>query len=424
MLFRSRQYRDDQACNDAFNVVGCEERFAEDRTILGAEQREWLLQTLEESTATWHVLANQLPIAPIDFKKGGKEGFRMEQWDGYVVDQQAVLQVFAESVENPVVITGDFHSHWASELPADPTDTDSEVVGVEFVGTSISSSGNGKRMDTNGRHVIEENENVYYNNDRRGYVRCTVNPDQWVAEHKVLPYVTAPGASIRTDAQFEVEAGNPGLVTPPTTLRPQSVAVRNGKTSTVELTARWLDAGLSGGHCTLTLSDPSVATITDATGRETFGLSNVAISDDGGSVTVQFADVDEAVQSIDGGIDVPIASMEVRGLNPGTTDLTVTVGRLDDEDGNSLPAHTRTGVVAVGPPATGGSGSGRAPSDPDADGLYEDVNGNGRLDYDDVVTLFDEFESDSVQLNGSAYDFNRNGTLDYDDIVTLAKEIN
>jgi hypothetical protein len=32
-----------------------------------------------------------------------------------------------------------------------------------------------------GRHVIEENENVYYNNDRRVYVRCTVKPDQWVA---------------------------------------------------------------------------------------------------------------------------------------------------------------------------------------------------------------------------------------------------
>jgi PKD repeat protein len=68
--------------------------------------------------------------------------------------------------------------------------------------------------------------------------------------------------------------------------------------------------------------------------------------------------------------------------------------------------------------------AGSAPTDPDRDSLYEDVNGNGRIDYDDIVTLFEEFEGDSVQLHTKAYDFNQNGRLDYDDIVTLYEQVN
>jgi PKD repeat protein len=30
------------------------------------------------------------------------------------------------------------------------------------------------------------------------------------------------------------------------------------------------------------------------------------------------------------------------------------------------------------------------PTDPDGDGVFEDVNGNGQLDFDDIVELFQE----------------------------------
>jgi hypothetical protein len=45
------------------------------------------------------------------------------------------------------------------------------------------------------------------------------------------------------------------------------------------------------------------------------------------------------------------------------------------------PDGTADPVVAV-PPETG------LPTDPDGDGLYGDVNGNGRIDFADVVWLF------------------------------------
>jgi len=217
----TRLYRSDQACGDAFNIDECAARFNEDRTLLGDEQESWLVDNLDASEATWDVLANQLPFASMDFLRGSEDGYRMDQWDGYVADQRTVKQAFEDHADNAVVVTGDFHSNWASEIRSaesaedddDSDDADAESVGVEFVGTSISAGGdgaefddfNGEREGVLGKHVVRENENVKYNNDRRGYTRCTVTPDRWTTEFRVVDYVTERGAPIRTAATFIVE---------------------------------------------------------------------------------------------------------------------------------------------------------------------------------------------------------------------------
>lgn len=212
----TRLYRSDQACGDAFNIDECQERFNEDRTILGDRQETWLVNNLESSSATWDVLANQLPFAKMDFLRGPEDGYRMDQWDGYVADQRTVKNAFEDHVDNPVVVTGDFHSNWANTIKSA---RDSSTIGTEFVGTSISSGGDGSEFDdfngdeegVFGKRVIRENENVKYNNNRRGYVRCTLTPEQWQTDFRVVDYVTRRGAPARIDEQFLVEAGTPGL---------------------------------------------------------------------------------------------------------------------------------------------------------------------------------------------------------------------
>jgi glucose/arabinose dehydrogenase len=64
-----------------------------------------------------------------------------------------------------------------------------------------------------------------------------------------------------------------------------------------------------------------------------------------------------------------------------------------------------------------------SPTDPDGDGRCEDVNGNDRLDFGDVVALFQQFQSDPVRDTPDAFDFNDNGRLDFDDIVTLFRTV-
>ncbi len=57
--------------------------------------------------------------------------------------------------------------------------------------------------------------------------------------------------------------------------------------------------------------------------------------------------------------------------------------------------------------------------DLNGDGLAEDIDGNGRLDFDDVVKLFKNVNSQVVTGNYSDFDFNHNGFMDMDDIVQL-----
>ncbi|MFB6196040.1 MAG: alkaline phosphatase PhoX [Haloplanus sp.] len=206
---------------------------------------------------------------------------------------------------------------------------------------------------------------------------------------------------------------------PPVSVDVESIAVGYGRTGTATLTASSLPSGFSGARVTVSVSNPDVATITGVSFDDALGLTERSMSDDGSSVTLQFADTQGNVQA--GGTNVELASLTLRGVSTGTTDLNVEVHQMDDEAGNAIDAEARMGVFVTGPPTVAG---GAAPTDPDGDGLYEDLNGNGRLDYEDIEVLFSNFDADSVTMNKAAYDFNENGQLDFDDIVDLYEEVN
>jgi PKD repeat protein len=61
--------------------------------------------------------------------------------------------------------------------------------------------------------------------------------------------------------------------------------------------------------------------------------------------------------------------------------------------------------------------------DLDEDGLYEDLNNNGRLDYADISILFENMAWLVEDERGLLFDFNHNGKLDYADIVVLFEMI-
>jgi hypothetical protein len=56
------------------------------------------------------------------------------------------------------------------------------------------------------------------------------------------------------------------------------------------------------------------------------------------------------------------------------------------------------------------------PQDLDGDGLYEDVNGNGEVNLNDVQALFVNRDSAVIQENGALFDFNGNGEFNNVDI--------
>jgi len=207
----TRQYRTNQPCGDG-NKVPCDEVMNPAATLLGKRQRNWLFDGLERSPAAWNVLAQQVMMARVDRTPGDAAAYSMDQWPGYEVERRQVLNHFrTQRVSNPVVLTGDIHTNWANELLADFDQLDGRPVATEFVGTSISSSGDGIRVPKYLDSLLSENPFVKFHNAERGYVRCEVTLGQWRTDYRVVEYVTRPGAPLVTRRSFVVQSGNPRL---------------------------------------------------------------------------------------------------------------------------------------------------------------------------------------------------------------------
>ncbi|MGP4015090.1 alkaline phosphatase D family protein [Saccharopolyspora sp. 5N708] len=210
-MIDTRQYRDDQPCGDG-TAVDCAERLDPNRTILGAQQRQWLLDGFANSRARWQILGNQAPMGETDLDAGPAKELYMDPWDGYVADRNAVLTGAVDrGVRNLVVITGDRHQNYAWDLKKDFEDPNSSTVASEFVGTSITSGGNGADMTDDGRTLLAANPHMKFFNSQRGYVRCTVTPQTWRSDYRVIPFIEQPDAPVSTRATYVVEHNHPGV---------------------------------------------------------------------------------------------------------------------------------------------------------------------------------------------------------------------
>jgi len=212
----TRQHRSDQidnTCPVPQRQFGyCPPALDPERAILGAEQRAWLLEGLDSSTARWNVLANQVRFAPLDQNENPTiKGFGPDNWDGYVADRQRVLDFMREQKPaNPIVITGDAHVHSVRNVPPSFQNFDGTPVAVEFMGTSISTDGDGTAADRV-LHFRDDTENPHrlFQCDRRGYVTVDVTPETWQADFHTVTVAT-PTSVGETVASFVVEDGVPG----------------------------------------------------------------------------------------------------------------------------------------------------------------------------------------------------------------------
>lgn len=211
-MLDTRQYRSDQPCEDG-TKVNCAQAASPSQTILGLEQERWFLDGLAKSRARWNIVGNQVPIATLDRAAGPDVALSMDKWDGYQVERDRVLRFLHERrVANPVVITGDVHANWVFDVKLDWKDQSSPVVATEFVGTSITSGGDGSAETSAAvKEFLPENPHVRFFNAQRGYVRCKVTPERWYADYRVVPYVSRQGSPVETKASFVVEHGRPGV---------------------------------------------------------------------------------------------------------------------------------------------------------------------------------------------------------------------
>ncbi|GAB2752491.1 alkaline phosphatase D family protein [Streptomyces bullii] len=201
----TRQYRSDQATSQ-------EGAQNPDLTMLGARQKQWLLDGLHDSPARWNLIASQIMMAETDLKVGEGKLWFYDAWDGYQAERNQFLKEF-RSVRNPVVLTGDRHLTMISDLKEDFADPDSGVVGAEFVGTSISSNGDQDQAAFHREWDPRRPDNPHWKllDAHRGYHLLDVRRDGIDAQVRIVDTVRQPTATPSTLARLRVEAGRPGV---------------------------------------------------------------------------------------------------------------------------------------------------------------------------------------------------------------------
>ncbi|SDE55712.1 alkaline phosphatase D family protein [Glycomyces harbinensis] len=203
-MMDTRQYRDDQACGDG-TQTDCAEAWDESRTITGAAQEEWLIDGFHDSRARWDVLGQQVFFTQRDADAGGPLRTSMDGWDGYAASRQRIIDGWVDAeVRNPVVLTGDVHTHWAGEILADFPDAQGPSVGVELVATSITSGGNGADSVPEDNAALKINPHIKFRNAQRGYVETVITPDQMDVHFRVVPQVTVQDAPVYTRRSYTI----------------------------------------------------------------------------------------------------------------------------------------------------------------------------------------------------------------------------
>jgi hypothetical protein len=213
------------------------------------------------------------------------------------------------------------------------------------------------------------------------------------------PLATMPGLSIALEGRWRLREGYPGLASED--VPPFLVVEVTGTTSPVE----------EGETVRV---DAVVSNYGGAQARDTVVLTLV---DAGGSARER--DRDERFARVDvGQRDGVELSWTTRVGDRGR--YTATVSTANDSAAASVRVQPGPGPSPFPDRVPGVAG--RTPADRDGDGLYEDVNGDGTADLDDV---FDLAFADHAAINDRAgwrraLDFDGNGVVDVNDAFELA----
>ncbi len=201
------------------------------RSMLGSEQRDWLLAALDRSSAAWRLVgtpsvmlrtwcedpSDLLRTALLKLKLIDEdgEGPDEDQWDGYPAERDLLLERFG-SLDDVVVLSADIHVSVASTLSRNGS-----PVAVEITAPSLTSQNldeklgvdpRSERILASERAFIKAHEHVdWCEFAGHGYVVCDLDRDCLRAEWWLVDGVREPLRGESLAAAYEVARGAPAL---------------------------------------------------------------------------------------------------------------------------------------------------------------------------------------------------------------------
>lgn len=220
------------------------------RQLLGQTQTDWLRQQMANSSATWQVLGQQVLMgrmnipAPLlmDLLAPGSGvslaaysaiatkaatapqtltpaeqavlaqpsiPYNLDAWDGYPAARETVLNMARSLDKNLVVLAGDTHNAWASDL----LDAQQRQVGVEFATSSVSSPGFEQYLPNEDPAVLAGaltqlvGPLQYCDTARRGFMVLTATAGECRAEWTYVNTITSRSYTAVMDKALKVLPG-------------------------------------------------------------------------------------------------------------------------------------------------------------------------------------------------------------------------
>ena len=188
-------------------------------TLTGDAQEDWLRGGLAGSQALWNVITQQVMMSQIRLPNFFNPTqplppiANLDQWDGYGPARTRLLSFLRDArVANPIVLAGDAHSSWFSDLRIERDDLTSDPVAVEFTATSVSSDFPLAFDAALKTYNPVLNPHVrYFDGSRRGYLRLNIDRQQWITDARTVASIAVRQSPVSTTASWAVAAGEPGL---------------------------------------------------------------------------------------------------------------------------------------------------------------------------------------------------------------------
>ena len=117
-------------------------------SILGQQQRQWFVNTLQTSAAKWKLWANALPLLPLRLDTSSlpltdypDSIFNIDGWAGFPYEVNYLMNELEEGkVSGVVSLSGDHHMHGAGTISRTSTGMDTPALAVDFSVAGLSSS--------------------------------------------------------------------------------------------------------------------------------------------------------------------------------------------------------------------------------------------------------------------------------------------
>lgn len=209
----NRQHRHRQACTPGdrpgggrINPERCALLAQEYRTLLGEQQEGWLKRQFERSKTTWNLIGQQSLLGPRDTGETVVNVWN-DGWDGYPAARQRLIDAMRTTrLKNPVVLGGDVHQNWVGHILSNYAQPESETVGVEFCGTSITSRNRATEAEL-AKILRHSPYFVYANAEYRGYGLVDITQQTVTTTLRAVNNIRDPHSAVTTLARFAVEAG-------------------------------------------------------------------------------------------------------------------------------------------------------------------------------------------------------------------------